>query len=613
MFRNATLVQRYWIISIFVMVCTSAIGAKLLLDSYREYQRDALSLGHIEDYREVLRAADLLAAEQAPGDSLAGEEAPASPDDLTRLNEARARTDAALDRVERLFSATSRDEDRLIVPTLADIRKTLATGRATLDAVAHLPRAARSEAALRGAVEAMFGVIADLEPVIDQIGTRVVDNDPRLAGVVMIARLLSDLREYAGRIASEFTPSLANQRVLSVESRVNISRVHGRIDELRFLIDHQAGLYLDDPRIQEGKAAFFGEFFIEGFAQIQRLLEEGRSDATYSMTTRQLADFIVPKLLPLEIFREGFLDICLERVKGARDAAWSWKLLSCAVMATILTALVAGIWLADRQIFRPLVATRREIIDLAAGDLSAPERRSAASVELRVLFEALDILRASQNRRDTLEKEREVLSAQLKRQAETDALTGLLNRRALDRIGQGAVESWPAPSLEAGLILFDIDHFKAVNDLHGHVAGDLVLREVAKLTRDSLRGTDVVARYGGEEFAILVPNRDMNTLGLLAEKVRRSIASAKVGLGRGKEIDVTASFGVAVGRRGEVGWEPLLKAADAALYEAKRLGRKRRARACASAARGAASRRATPPGGVIFPSPARAGEGGARA
>jgi len=71
----------------------------------------------------------------------------------------------------------------------------------------------------------------------------------------MIARLLSDLREYAGRIASEFTRSLANQRVLSVESRVNIGRVHGRIDELRFLIDHQAGLYLDDARIQEGKAA----------------------------------------------------------------------------------------------------------------------------------------------------------------------------------------------------------------------------------------------------------------------------------------------------------------------------------------------------------------------
>ena len=69
----------------------------------------------------------------------------------------------------------------------------------------------------------------------------------------MIARLLSDLREYAGRIASEFTRSLANQRVLSVESRVNISRVHGRIDELRFLIDHQAGLYLDDPRIQEAR------------------------------------------------------------------------------------------------------------------------------------------------------------------------------------------------------------------------------------------------------------------------------------------------------------------------------------------------------------------------
>ncbi|SED59059.1 diguanylate cyclase (GGDEF) domain-containing protein [Rhizobiales bacterium GAS191] len=575
MLKNATLVQRYWIISIFVMVCTAAIGAKLLLDSYREYKRDAASLGHIEDYREVLRAANLLAAEHGPSDSLLGEEASGDAEDVKRLSDARGRSDAALDRVASLFSGRPQDGDRLIVLSLTDIRQTLMASRATLDALIHLPLARRSEAALRNAIESMFGVVFDLQPVIDQIGTRVVTNDPRLAGVVMMARLLGDLREYGGRIASEFTPSISNRKILSIESRVNISRVHGRIDELRFLIDHQAGLYLDDPRIQEAKLAFFGEFFIEGFAQIERLLEEGRSGSNYSMTTRQLADFIAPKLVPLEMFRETFLDIGVERVREARDAAWDWMLLSCAVMATILTALVIGIWLADRHIFRPLMATRREIIDLAGGDVSTPERRAVGSVELRVLFEALDILRASQNRRDMLEKEREVLSAKLKQQAETDALTGLLNRRALDRIGQGVVENWPAPCFEVGLILFDIDHFKAVNDLHGHVAGDRALQEIATRTRDSLRATDVVARYGGEEFAILLPNRDLNTVGLLAEKVRRSIAGAKIEIAPGKEIDVAASFGVAVGRRGDTGWEPLLKAADAALYEAKRLGRNR--------------------------------------
>jgi diguanylate cyclase (GGDEF)-like protein len=124
------------------------------------------------------------------------------------------------------------------------------------------------------------------------------------------------------------------------------------------------------------------------------------------------------------------------------------------------------------------------------------------------------------------------------------------------------------------LVLADVDHFKRVNDDHGHDVGDQVLKAVAKAIHAGVRGVDVCARFGGEEIAILLPGTSLTGAVELADRLRKRVSSCRVRVGE-NELIVTASFGVATYPVPVVRRDDLFGAADRALYEAKRAGRDR--------------------------------------
>lgn len=169
--------------------------------------------------------------------------------------------------------------------------------------------------------------------------------------------------------------------------------------------------------------------------------------------------------------------------------------------------------------------------------------------------------------------ERKHMQLELERLATTDSLTGCVNRRQfLDR---GAQEVARARRFgqALSLLMFDLDHFKAVNDRHGHAAGDAVLSAVAANVRQELREVDTFARLGGEEFAVLLPEALLSDAKQVAERLRRAVAEADHGVeGLGA---VTTSVGVAQLTSDDAGVEDLLHHVDAALYDAKRGGRDR--------------------------------------
>ena len=166
------------------------------------------------------------------------------------------------------------------------------------------------------------------------------------------------------------------------------------------------------------------------------------------------------------------------------------------------------------------------------------------------------------------------------RESVTDDLTGLANRRGFDDRLVGEVERAKRFGHALGLVLLDIDDFKDVNDSFGHQQGDLVLREVAKVVRDSLREIDEPARYGGEELAMVLPETDLEGAYNLAERVRERIAAMMLPVGRdGDVLRITASFGVAAVPDTPADEAALIAAADAALYEAKRGGKNMSVRA----------------------------------
>ncbi|MBB4479614.1 GGDEF domain-containing protein [Rhizobium etli] len=176
---------------------------------------------------------------------------------------------------------------------------------------------------------------------------------------------------------------------------------------------------------------------------------------------------------------------------------------------------------------------------------------------------------------DRLTQDREALVAELRNAAQSDLLTGLYNRRGFEVAASALLTQAEHGSRWISVVLFDLDHFKKINDVNGHDAGDAVLRHVAGIARENFRSFDLLVRHGGEEFLALLPDSTPDDAAIVAERVRLAIEMAEIPLPSGELLKVTASFGCA-GRANDGAsrnFEDLVKRADLALYAAKASGR----------------------------------------
>jgi diguanylate cyclase (GGDEF)-like protein len=157
--------------------------------------------------------------------------------------------------------------------------------------------------------------------------------------------------------------------------------------------------------------------------------------------------------------------------------------------------------------------------------------------------------------------------------ATVDQLTGVLNRQAVLTELEKVIDRAARYGHQLSVVMVDIDHFKRLNDSHGHAAGDRMLREIAEILRTNLRTVDMVGRYGGEEFLILLPETDVDAAASLAEKLRRLVGRHQVEMPDGFRAAATLSAGVAGGFGAHLKLESLVRDADNAMYSAKALGR----------------------------------------
>jgi diguanylate cyclase (GGDEF)-like protein len=167
------------------------------------------------------------------------------------------------------------------------------------------------------------------------------------------------------------------------------------------------------------------------------------------------------------------------------------------------------------------------------------------------------------------------LREQLQQQATQDPLTGLHNRRYLDETLPRELQRARRHQHSLCLVMLDIDHFKYFNDTFGHDAGDTLLRAVGAFLQRNTRGEDVVCRYGGEEFILVMPGASLESMRLRTEEIRRGIQALHI-QHEGRQLGtVTASLGVALFPHHSRSASDLVRAADMALYDAKRTGRNR--------------------------------------
>jgi diguanylate cyclase len=271
------------------------------------------------------------------------------------------------------------------------------------------------------------------------------------------------------------------------------------------------------------------------------------------------------------------LEMAMSAARSARETA-----LAFGVVGAVFAAMLA--WGLAGRISAPLARIARAANAVQAGNLATEIPLERGSRELEGLCDALRGMTGALVQRE-LELERRVAertqalslasealqraNAGLEQLAMRDGLTGLLNRRAGSERLQQELARHRRSGRPLALALADIDHFKSVNDRHGHAAGDEVLRDVARCLQDACRATDVVVRWGGEEFLVLMPETAADGAAIAGDKLRAAVAA------HAGAVPVTLSLGLAVPAQAWRTPEAALDAADQALYAAKAGGRNR--------------------------------------
>ena len=255
-----------------------------------------------------------------------------------------------------------------------------------------------------------------------------------------------------------------------------------------------------------------------------------------------LLDVMMPKIDGIEVAR---------RVKGNRSLPFIPIIMQTALDATEnkVEGLEAG---ADDYITKPI-------------DFAELKARLNSMLRIKRLQDALE------------ERERQLLEAneRLRYMSQTDALTGLDNRRHLEERIDEMFEHARRLNEPFSCVMCDLDRFKSVNDTHGHQAGDAVLKQFARILRNEVREIDRVGRYGGEEFMLLLPGTVLDAAVTFAERVRKEVEGHTFTFD-GTQICRTASFGVSAWPHPRIGnCDVLVRAADDALYVAKETGRNR--------------------------------------
>ena len=178
-----------------------------------------------------------------------------------------------------------------------------------------------------------------------------------------------------------------------------------------------------------------------------------------------------------------------------------------------------------------------------------------------------DVTDVATNRRQL-----QAANQELQRLSSTDHLTGLFNRGHWEEMLRQDYARHRRYERNAALVMFDIDHFKKINDSYGHQAGDAVIQQTAELVRQSTRDADIAGRYGGEEFVVLLPDTDSEGALTFAERLRQSIEAHEV-VHEGRSIRFTVSLGIADLSEPTNGYAQLIERADIALYSSKASGR----------------------------------------
>jgi diguanylate cyclase (GGDEF)-like protein len=568
----------FWLVSIALMLLFSVLAARIVLIEWSAYQRGGRSVEAVRVVQLTMLAMEKVSIERGPSNALMGGDSDALPALRKRLDAARRDSDEALFRV---LDSLRQEADVRYAPAIRKIeavRQALGPARDRVDQQVGLVKWQRSSRDITDAVDGMVALIPMMVSSVADLSSIAIQADPEVLDGLTGMRVASSLREYAGQVGSKFTAPVIMQRPLTKNEVIEIGKLYGRIEQLRTLLDIQMRAYKDNAAFRAALSDLDTQYFGQGFPFLDGLLQTGLLSGSYEVNTAELAARYVPPMGSILRLRDVILvDLIREAEIRHRQA---FNLLVGAITMTLFAFIFFFVllYLVRQRVLQPVLKATQLVVGLAEGNHDAPIPQARHKDEIGDMLRALHVLKARSLERISLAGERETLIEQLQLSSNTDFLTGVLNRRAFFAHSEQQLAIAQRYGRNLALVLLDIDHFKRFNDNYGHLAGDNILRNAVQKIAQLLRKMDVFARYGGEEFIILLPEADLEQGMAVAEKLRVMLAGEAFTLDDGRELGITASFGVSALGAGE-SLDQLIRQADEALYAAKHKGRNRVERA----------------------------------
>ncbi|MBM3341977.1 MAG: diguanylate cyclase [Betaproteobacteria bacterium] len=554
------------------------------LREYNTYRSARTGLAVLQLTHLVMSVAEKAAVEQDPAYGLFSSEAASVAAAQNQLALAREATDSAFDDAFAGLKAQTAQGGRntpltamlqIAATALSRAQTQLRNARIDIDRVAKIPADERRSSAVAAANKRMAGVVDAVQESIAVLSGYAGRIYPDLVDPLAASQMAAQLREQAGRLGTHFNFALNQQVPLKAEDVHEIQTTQGRIEQLLSLIWLRTFVGNLDAW-QSAELAEIRQRYVDvSLPLVRTLAAVGAEGKPYGMNAQGFASIYVPEMHSIVRLRDTLFRIANESGNSAYRKIHRNLLLHTLIGLAIILIEIAVFLFIRRRVLRPLIATNNVLVDIARGKLDNEVPSTRRTDEIGDMIHAAAALRATGLEKRHLEEERERRIEDLKEASSVDPLTGLANRRAFfehatAQLAAASRRQWPVT-----VIALDIDHFKDINDRHGHAHGDAVLVELARCIKASLRVPDVAARFGGEEFVVVAIERDAAAGLALAERLRKTIASC-IFNANGAKFSVTVSAGVVTLPASEIAdMQAVLTYADKALYAAKHQGRNR--------------------------------------
>ena len=564
--RSEYLSQKLYIAMSIIILSLCSLSIPLMVKSYRDYIKTNQALTEIQALQAVADLANKISRERAPANKLMSSNQQDFAKHVLELKLYRLTVDEQMKKTLEVLKHSNLPN--LDLSLFDRLDEALMQGRQQVDAYAALPREQRNAETMDQAILKMFNAWDRSHDVIKDVIAVSEGKDTAVSNFYVQILLLADLRDQAGRAASNVMAHVAFKQPIPETNLARSLQTRKQVMYLWELIDT---LQPERDKTEEFKVlhqAVYNEFLAKGLLIVERLMNESIYHRPYYLTGTQLTEAIVDKFSTVVELQNYLLKYSVEKAIIEKHKAQNILLTTVGIsLISIFAALFTMIY-ARKRVFSPLIQAREILFDLSHSSIRPnPMDTKDQPANVYSLFTAIQQLKQTLQQRDALE-------FRLKNIAHLDSLTGVANRYALNEYIK-LLENQPTQFSETCLMVIDIDHFKQVNDVYGHLMGDQVIQFVAEKLKENIRTSDLLVRYGGDEFIVLIENVGMERALKIAEKIRSEIYEAKsVDNVRCPDLKVSISISISIGVAiGATSWMALLEKADRALFQAKEQGK----------------------------------------